>query len=626
MSAETTSRPSAETVIENRSAVLSLSGEMLAYAALVGLALVLRIAQLDVVPVTPNEARQALAAWRVVYPDAAGAAIVPDSPLLFALHTLGFSLLGASEFNARIFTALAGVGLILTPLLFRDFLGRARAFLFSLLLTFSPVLLITSRVDSAVVWTMLAAMAALAAFWRYQQSGKAGHAAISMAAVGAMLFLTEPGGPVAVVVLILAVLGLIWSRRRVDDETELMPDLRLPGQDAAWPWALGILAVVLLVVIIATLFMAYPSGLSAVGELLSGTLRGFTASRPLIPPFFPLAITLFYEPMLVIAGLIAVVMLFREGFDSLLDRFFLGWLIAGTVAAAAYIGSGPEQALWIVIPLAGLTSGLLHRLLSRLRDPLWYGVPGWSRWVLMLLMIALLSMFTIHVQSVARSLLTNPTIGFQLGSLNAYNMVWLIIIGLFIIIGYFLSSSLWGEQATQRGALLGVLAFGMATSLGSGWNAAVPNSNDPVELWNRNATSTETILLRSTLMELTRRESSGFPLIKISILAPEDGVVAWLLRDFPNAQFITDVSAAENQKIVILPGGVDQPALGNSYVGQRFGVSSVWDTGSLQLPDVLSWWMQRRTRVTGVLSDSVTLWLRQDVYDGVRADSTTAGP
>lgn len=621
MNAESTSPSSLGAMLGNRSAALSLSGEVLAYIALVVLALVLRIAQLDAVPMTPNEARQALAAWRVVYPDAAGSAIVPDSPLLFALHTLGFSLLGASEFSARIFTALAGIGLTLTPLLFRDFLGRTRAFLFSLLLAFSPVLLIASRGDSGVVWMMLAAMIALAAFWRYQQSGEGRHAAVSIAAVAGMLFLTEPSGPIAVVALMLALMGLIWSRRGLDDDAGLMPPLRLPGRGAAWPWASGMLAAVILVVVIATLFTTYPAGLSAIGELLNGTLRGFTTARPLVPPFFPLAITLFYEPVLVVVGLIAVVVLFREGFESPLDRFFLGWLIAGTVAGAAYAGNGPEQALWIVIPLAGLTSGLAQRLLSHLRDPLWYGVPGWSRWVVMLLIIALLSMFTIHAQSVARSLLTNPTIGFQLGSVNAYNMVWLIIIALFIIIGYFLSSSLWGEQTTQRGALLGVLAFGLVTSLGSGWNAAVPNSSDPVELWNRNATSAETILLRSTLMELTRRESSGFPLVEISVLAPEDSVVAWLLRDFPNARFITDMSAAENQKIVILPGGVDQPALGSSYVGQRFGVSSVWDTGSLQLPDVLGWWMQRRTRVTGVLSDSVTLWLRQDVYDGVQADA-----
>ncbi|MBL8156489.1 MAG: glycosyltransferase family 39 protein [Anaerolineae bacterium] len=612
-------------MIEDRRAAWSLSGEVLAYIALVVLALVLRIAQLDVVPMTPNEARQALAAWRVVYPDAAGAAIVPDSPLLFALHTLGFSLLGASEFSARIFTALAGIGLALSPLLFRDFLGRARAFLFSLLLTFSPVLLMASRTDSAGVWTMLAVMIALAAFWRYQQSGQGRHVAVSMAAVAAMLFLTEPSGPVAVVVLLVALLGLIWSRRGLDDDEGLMPPLRLPGRDRTWPWASGALAAGILVVIVATLFTMYPSGLSGIGELLNGTLRGLTTARPLIPPFFPLAITLFYEPVLVVAGLIAVVVLFREGFESLMDRFFLGWLIAGTIAGAAYAGSGPEQALWIVIPLAGLTSGLLYRLLSRLRDPLWYGVPGWSRWVLMLLMIALLSMFTVHAQSVARSLLTNPTIGFQLSSVNAYNMVWLIIIGLFVIIGYFLSSSLWGEQTTQRGALLGVLAFGMVTSLGSGWNAAVPNAGDPVELWNRNATSAETILLRSTLMEMARRESSGFPIVELSVLAPEDGVVAWLLRDFLNARFITEVSAAENQRIVLLPGGVDQPALSSSYVGQRFGVSSVWDMSSLQFPDVLSWWMQRRTRVMGVLSDSVTLWLRQDVYNGVQADASV-GP
>jgi hypothetical protein len=32
--------------------------------------------------------------------------------------------------------------------------------------------------------------------------------------------------------------------------------------------------------------------------------------------------------------------------------------------------------------------------------------------------------------------------------------------------------------------------------------------------------------------------------------------------------------------------------------------------------DLLSWWLQRRSRLAGVPSQWVVLWLRQDVYQG----------
>src|SRR4051812_20373100 len=113
-----------------------IRGEVIVYLAVVVISLVLRVAQLDVVPLSTHEARQALAAWRVVYPEAAGTPIVAESPLLFALHSLMFSVLGPNEFSARIMTVLASVLLILSPLLFSRLLGKTRTLIFVLLLAF----------------------------------------------------------------------------------------------------------------------------------------------------------------------------------------------------------------------------------------------------------------------------------------------------------------------------------------------------------------------------------------------------------------------------------------------------------------------------------------------------------
>jgi hypothetical protein len=100
-------------------------------------------------------------------------------------------------------------------------------------------------------------------------------------------------------------------------------------------------------------------------------------------------------------------------------------------------------------------------------------------------------------------------------------------------------------------------------------------------------------------------------------MVPDDGVVAWELRDFVNTQFITDIGDAKGQQIVILPETNEPPNLGGSYVGSKFDVSADWSPQSVQFADWLAWWLQRKTRVPGTPINTLVLWLRQDVYNGV---------
>jgi len=145
--------------------------EWVAYLALFVLALVLRFAELDSVPLTPDETPQALAAWRALAEGNAAPAQAA-SPLLFALQTLAFTILGTNEGAARVFTALAGTALVFAPLLVRGLLGRVRTFLLVALLAASPGLLLAARTSSPVIWALLFSVFALAAVWRFQSRGR----------------------------------------------------------------------------------------------------------------------------------------------------------------------------------------------------------------------------------------------------------------------------------------------------------------------------------------------------------------------------------------------------------------------------------------------------------------------
>ncbi len=173
---------------------ITISVEAVAYVALMALAFALRLAQIDTTPLMASETHNALAAWRVIMPNAPGTALVSSSPILFVLQSVSFTLFGGSEIAARIATVIGGVALILTPLLFRPLLGRTRTFLVSLLLTFSPVLLIASRSSSPDLWALLFAVLSLWGFWQAGRMGQRPYAALGVVFYAALAFLTGSGG------------------------------------------------------------------------------------------------------------------------------------------------------------------------------------------------------------------------------------------------------------------------------------------------------------------------------------------------------------------------------------------------------------------------------------------------
>ncbi|MCL4252685.1 MAG: hypothetical protein KJ043_02775, partial [Anaerolineae bacterium] len=159
-------------------------------------------------------------------------------------------------------------------------------------------------------------------------------------------------------------------------------------------------------------------------------------------------------------------------------------------------------------------------------------------------------------------------------------------------------------------------------------------------------TSSQAFLLRKTVQEIAFRYSGGTSSLPIAVLAPSDGVVAWLLRDFYNANYVTNVREAQFYEVIIVPfgdGATDYPAdLGGDYVGQWFELTDKWDGVSgvasnwrlvldparvLRAPyqslvwemnlDLMTWWLLREVRREPQSSQAVLLWVRQDVYDSV---------
>ncbi|MCC6803066.1 MAG: glycosyltransferase family 39 protein [Anaerolineae bacterium] len=591
-----------------------VSVELVAYCVLLALALVLRLAELDSTPIMASETHNALAAWRVIMPNAPGEPLIASSALLFALQSVSFSLLGSSEIAARLMTALGGAALVLTPALFRPLLGSTRALLVSLMLAFSPTLLLASRASSPDVWALLLAALGLAALAR-AYTGQNRAAALAVVLFASAFFLTGAGGMALMLIVALAgALAWLWRRNTLvmtEDETL---DRASPFDAVRGSLGLALPLAALVVLAVSTGLMLYPAGLSAVGEAVGGAIRA--VAHPSGISGYATLVSLFYEPFLWLLAVIGL--LARRERLTTLDIFLAAWAVLAVIVTLFFGDNLPDHALWLLAPLAGLAShALLWALASgrkRIGD---LDVPTWARWLIAICTVGVIAVFSMAFHSLARSLVEAPQGGLTLFSPQPQSIVLLLVSIMFLVIGFFLFASLWGGRTSWQGIILGLALFGMFTSLGRGWHAAFFEADSPVEFWHTDATSEQTALLSRTLRDVTDRLSRGFPLMPISVIAPQDGVVAWLLRDFEAAKYIQNADDALGAQVILALRTVESEGLDAAYLGERFTISRSWDASSMTALDFPAWWTQRRVRTPWMSADEVVLWLRADVYQGV---------
>jgi hypothetical protein len=306
-----------------------------------------------------------------------------------------------------------------------------------------------------------------------------------------------------------------------------------------------------------------------------------------------------------------------------------------------YRGGQPGYALWLAVPMMWLAARLIRELtvnfapiiltydgfrMAEDDDTYW-----WLKWLLAIVVLALLIMLSVHWLEVGRGLMDfpqeNPFAALSEPRFATFksSAIWFIISLMFITVGYFLAASIWGNINSLQGFGLGFVLFMLGTGVGMGWNTAVFNATNPYELWHTTTITDDAYLLRTTLFEVADRNTKGFPLIPLMILRDEeagitdDSIIAWLVRDFQNARFVDTIQDVQHDEIILLPEYEEDPDLGGSYVGQSFLIRQDWSLRNLRFLDMASWLSQRRVKSPDMQQNSTVLWLRIDVYDGIPA-------
>jgi len=631
----------------------SVSIEALAYLGLALVTMILRLSDLDTVPISEFEAKGALHAWHTIEDDAPGAFAPSSSPLTYLAQLTSFSLLGASEFTARIGAAIAGMALAFTPLLFRENLGKTRTFVWAALLSLLTIPIVASRIADGVSFMMLFAILAIWLVRRYWYSRRQSDAFLAIASITFMLLLSSPRGIPMLAVMLAAGWLAVWRTALSAPQR-----LGLPGDDILqlalrrlreFPVAQAAFIPILIVFLTATMFMLNPAGLSTVSELVNQAVSGLTQSDSLDGTRLGFITLVAYEPLLIIYALGGAWLLWKKGDITYIDRFAAAWAAIGALGLLLYPGAMATDAMWVVAPLSLLASyGITQLMVDRRVVILWAAAEDdaddsalyspryrWVKWTISAGVLMFLLILAVQFMQVARLLLALPAgttfaelfpLLFEPAQIRLLQGAGLLVLTAIIsLIVFLLTANFWGLGTCLQGIGLGFFWLMLLSGIGGAWNGNIAKAADPRHLWRQRAVSEDAYLLRHTLFELADRATSGFPELEIFIVRDQDGIIrndgliAWFARDFPKARFVNSPAEAAGEGIVLTAQPDQEPeTLGGDYVGQRFLLQRSWSFTELGLWDLPAWWSQGRLR-DGILKDDVVmLWLRQDVYDGIR--------
>ena len=546
----------------------SLSLEVLLYGLVVLLALWLRFAKLDVYPLTDREAEHALAAsGRVETPS--------ESPVHQAFTSLAFTFSGESDAAARWAPALAGVLLVLTPLLLRSQIGRGAAFLSALLLTISPVLWTSSRTADG---TTLAALGITAALF-FLISGRVEWA-------GAFLGLALVSGPAALTGL--ASLGVgagvfaLLQRRPNSDRALVFP---IPKSLA---WSRGLVAGGVVALFAATGAGFFPNSLQGAFEGLGVWVKGWFQGGG-IPAITLLLVLFAYEPLVIAAGAAGVIDRLRN--RSSLLTFFACWSIGAVVVLFLYQGRQPADVVWLVLPLTVLAAVVIKNLLNRIFQPenIWLAL-GFTGAIVALMAFAYLQL---------RAGVSGPEslqsfLGLSTHIAAAGMGISLAILALILLaVG-------WSRDVAIpiAGAAAILVLLGVGISAGAALNFGEPNAR---ELYRPQTSTLGLNDLRESLQTLSRAETGRSDALPIETNDRPSSALAWATRNYPKHE------GSENPAIILVREGAPLPG---EYLGQSVTIGESWGWVGGLPPNLMSWLVIRESPT---VPDRWVLLVRKDV-------------
>ena len=572
----------------------SMTVEAVLYAVLFLIALFLRLFLLDYLPLGASEAQQAMASWNFIH-------AVPDSftgsPILFAGNAILFFLFGATDLAARFLPALFGGLLVLIPALFRHNLGRPGALMASVLMMFSPSLVLFSRQLDGVMVGVTCTLAAIAFAFRYWNRRESRELYLAAMAC-ALAWLSS--SQVWTVVLAMIVFFIIVRLRGETLEIE-----KKEARNAA-------LIFVLVVAGVATMFMLKRDGIGAAFDLLGSWLDTIRLNGS---PLDPLRLLVLYEPIILFFGVVALVeLIFEARYRTWLDssNALMVWGL-GVFLLYSFTGEPePVRVVFVVVPFAMMAGWFIGAWWSRLVDAI-RSVPESKLMILsqeapvFSLAIALTIFLSIVVAeftlrgnlTAAEAMMANLRIPITPGSASVVIVLVLFVLAFSAIA--FLAFTTLGFERT------GYLGIFLALTLMTVWTfrqsmmlnfTLVPNAYE--WLTPRLASPNTRDLVRD-VENVSRWRADDSHTLALVVDDSLGAMAKWSLREFRNARFVVHPRVDERTGAMLLPVNVLAPA---GWIGQEYTLDYVQGNGSTA--SVLRWLLYRD--VGAVQTINAVLW------------------
>ena len=567
-----------------------LTGEVALYGLLVIISAGLRLANLGGYPLNDAEAGQALAALAVFH-GSAPAEAANYSPLQVSLTSLFFLLFGPADASARLGSVVLGVSLVLLPAGLRRQLGRPGALLASTLFAFSASGLFWSRLAAG---EMAAAVGALLILVGLVQ-GLEGRAKVGLWLIVSglvLLLLSAPAGFTALVIfLVMAALATLTNREALSTAQ---------AQVVRAGVTLGQVALVGagLLVVLGSAALFNLTGLAAVSGMFDAWLSQFGLVGQPGAGYPALLMLFFYEPVIVLFGLIGLVNSFKR--QRLFDWALVFWLGLAIILDLFMGGRRSGQMLLALIPLTLLAGQSIGRLLEQL-----FSKGRWEAEGLLIGFGLILGGFTyITLTSWARCLPDQP----------GCDTAWVLpTAGLALLAALFAIFWGWyGLGVAWRGCGALLLIALSLFSIGASWRLNYgPLKNLPFQPMLSQPASTRLLTLLEDLSRLSAERTGDPRQLDLAVVDLNRPMLRWHLREFARARFVANFAAAGGAPVIVASAGAGQPLEGG-YAGQDLALINHWAPNVLEGKYWARWYLFRflPNHIPG--SDQIILWVKQE--------------
>jgi hypothetical protein len=545
-------------------------------ALIVGLAV--RFAALGALPLTDTEAKWALQALGIA--NGTRPALGSNSAYVLLTSIVFFAYGDATNALARLMPALAGSALVLVPALFKQRLKPRAALILAFAVALEPGLVALSRQAGSSILTLTLTLAVWG-FWERRRIGWTGICAGLALLSGSSLWVGLLG---------LILTWAIWQPFARGGQT---PGQVQPRRPERREWLEALWFAVATMVLVGTLFVLAPSGVSAwlsgLPEYIGGWARA--SNIPVGLMAFSLAA---YQPLGLILALVAAIRGWVHGGRRV--RLLSIWMVVSLLLSLFYPDRQITDLGWTLIPLWALASLEVARSLN-VR-------PEERREVLGTVALSFVILVFIWMNFLGLTRFSGlPD--------QAQARTWLIFGSCFLLVMSLLLVAVgWSARIARFGAIWGLMAaaavYSFAATMGAAGLRQMP---DAVDMWRPGGTLPESELLLASVNNMSDWSDLNVNAQPVTIVGISSPALQWLFR----AQTLTmqdAVSPTESAPMVVAVNR-DDPVLATRYRGQSF----VWRRTPIWEQTGFGNWLDWTTfHQMPQQSETMILWVRNDLF------------